>query len=866
MGEVYRARDTRLGRDVAIKILPSHLSSNSDAKERFEREARAISSLNHPNICHLYDVGSQDGVDYLVMECLEGETLASRLLRGRLPLEQLLRSGIEIADALDAAHHRGTVHRDLKPANIFLTTHGEVKVLDFGLAKVAEEPEPDMSTRTSPELLTSPGTTVGTVAYMSPEQARGEDLDARTDIFSLGTVLYEMATGKPAFPGKTSAVVFKAILDQTPASISLVDSALPTRLEEIVSKMLEKDSDLRYQSASDLRTDLKRLKRDSESGRLAVPAPGGPRAAITKRSWIVAGITATMLVVLVAAATWWYAHRATTQTDLPPITVTPFTSYAGSVCCPSFSPDGNQIAFLWDRGEDKGLDVYVKLIGDTTPLRLTNAPGTIGGLAWSPDGRRIALLRQGGIFVVSALGGPERRVAETHSPAFASLDWSPDGKWLALPDKETVDGSIGISLISPETGERHRLTTPLNPSVDYLPALSPDGTTLAFARARSVFAQDVFVVPVGGGEPRQLTFLSGHLPGLAWTPDSKQIIFAISISGEAGSHNLWRVAAAGGKPERVGGLGLGDASSPTVSRHGSRLAYEQRSENVNVWQVRLTSPDKPAGPPVKVISSTRGQSGQQYSPDGRRIVFVSDRGGSAQIWACDPDGSNPVPLTFLKAGDTGTPHWSPDGRSIVFDSTASGNEGIYTMSADGGATRPLVVDSHFNAEASFSRDGHWVYFLSDRSGSPQVWKVSAEGGQPVQVTLHGGRAPMESPDGRFLYYTKIQAFESSSPERDGLWQMPVAGGEERRVISQAIQEFYWTVARDGIYFVDPDTKPLATLKRFDLAGGRITTVSSLEKQVYCCNPAVAVSPDGRTILFTQEDNLANDIMVVENFR
>ena len=681
MGEVYRARDTRLGRDVAIKILPSHLSSNPDAKQRFEREARAISSLNHPNICQLYDVGSQDGVDYLVMECLEGETLASRLHRGRLPLELVLRHGIEVADALDAAHHRGTVHRDLKPSNIFLTNHGEAKVLDFGLVKMDEETQPDMPTRTSPELLTSPGTTVGTVAYMSPEQARGEDLEARTDIFSLGTVLYEMATGKPAFPGRTSAVVFKAILDQTPASITLVDSALPTRLEEIVSKMMEKDRDLRYQSAADLRADLKRLKRDSESGRLAVPAAGGPHAATTKRSWIVAGLVATMLAVLVAAAIWQYAHRATTQTDLAPMTVTPFTSYTGLVCCPSFSPDGNQIAFLWDRGEGKGVDLYVKLIGDTTPLRLTNAPGTIAGLAWSPDGRRIATLRPDGVFVVSALGGPERRLAETHSPALGGLDWSPDGKWLALPDKETGDGSVGIFLVSPETGERHRLTSPLNPTDDRGPAFSPDGTTLAFARARSIFSQDVFVVPLAGGEPRQLTFLSGSIRGLDWTPDGKQIVLSVSISGEAGNNSLWRIAAAGGKPEKVSGLGLGGATDPTVSRHGNRLAYGESSDNVNVWQLRLSSPDKPAGPPLKVISSTRGQSGQQYSPDGRRIAFVSDRGGSAQIWACDPDGSNPVQLTFLKAGDTGTPHWSPDGRSIVFDSTTSGNEGIYSIDA-----------------------------------------------------------------------------------------------------------------------------------------------------------------------------------------
>jgi eukaryotic-like serine/threonine-protein kinase len=220
MGEVYRARDTRLDRVVAIKVLPSHLCLDPERKQRFEREARAISSINHPNICTLYDVGSQDGIEYLVMEYLEGETLASRLMRGALPVDRALRHGIEVTDALDTAHRRGITHRDLKPSNIFLTKHGEAKVLDFGLVKVEEEVHPEMPTSTSPAALTSPGTTVGTVAYMSPEQARGEDLDVRTDIFSFGAVLYESLTGKIAFPGKTSAIVFKAILDETPPSIS----------------------------------------------------------------------------------------------------------------------------------------------------------------------------------------------------------------------------------------------------------------------------------------------------------------------------------------------------------------------------------------------------------------------------------------------------------------------------------------------------------------------------------------------------------------------------------------------------------------------------------------------------------------------
>jgi eukaryotic-like serine/threonine-protein kinase len=358
MGEVYRARDTRLDRTVAVKILPSHLSDKPEAKQRFEREARAISSLNHPNICTLYDVGQQDGVDFLVMEFLEGETLADRLMKGPLPPEQVLKYGVEICEGLEKAHHRGIVHRDLKPGNIFLTAHGECKVLDFGLAMLGGEAtsSPEAPTVMSPTALTSPGSPVGTMAYMSPEQARGEPLDQRTDIFSLGAVLYEMATGKMAFRGKTSAMVFKAILDETPPAPSRLNPALPEQLDEIVGKALEKDRDLRYQSAADLRTDLRRLKRDSESGRSAAATRTGtePRAAISfqktglkwRRTLLFAGMLAALIMAL---ALRWYGGRDRGRQIESRRQIT-----ANSVDDPVFraavSPDGKYLAYTDSSG------------------------------------------------------------------------------------------------------------------------------------------------------------------------------------------------------------------------------------------------------------------------------------------------------------------------------------------------------------------------------------------------------------------------------------------------------------------------------------------------------------------------------------
>jgi len=323
MGEVYRARDLRLDRTVAIKVLPAHYSSDPVRRQRFEREARAIAALQHSNICTLYDVGQQSGNDYLVMEYLEGETLASRLAKAPLPLDQTLRYGIEVADALDTAHRRGIVHRDLKPGNIFLTAHGECKVLDFGLAKLGEEKKSsDSPTVKRPEMLTDPGQTLGTVAYMSPEQARGEELDVRTDLFSFGAVLYEMATGKLPFSGKTLAVVFKAILDETPTAPTQLNASLPERLDEIIGKALEKDRDLRYQSAADLRTDLKRLKRDSESGK----AESGTRKRSRSTLW---SLAVTAVVLALAATSFVFLRSSVNLTDKDQVVLADFVNSTG---------------------------------------------------------------------------------------------------------------------------------------------------------------------------------------------------------------------------------------------------------------------------------------------------------------------------------------------------------------------------------------------------------------------------------------------------------------------------------------------------------------------------------------------------------
>jgi Tol biopolymer transport system component/predicted Ser/Thr protein kinase len=871
MGVVYKARDTRLDRFVALKVLPPEKVSDPDRKRRFIQEAKAASALNHPSIITIHDIDHVDGTDFIGMEYVAGKTLSELIPRKGMRLNEVLKYSVQIADALAAAHAAGIVHRDLKPANVMVTQNGLVKVLDFGLAKLTERAEPDASATTETlEPRTEEGTILGTVVYMSPEQAEGENVDARSDIFSLGSVLYEMLTGQKAFQGTSKMATLSMILHQDPKPVSRITPAIPADLEKLISRCLRKDPQRRWQTMADLKVALDELKEDSNSGRLQA-TPAAAKQVTSVR--LVIGAFA--VVVLVALGWYWLGRQRRAEPEAPLVAV-PLTSYAGREVTPSFSPDGRQVAFQWcTEGPSANCDIYIKQIGVEPPFRLTSNPAEDFSPAWSPDGQFIAFLRRlstnrAALMLIPQRGGQERVLEELDLTEWNHFDsavapyvgWSADSKWLVLPSAGPGKDALGLSLVSMETLEKRRLTTPLAGSCDTTPAVSPDGRTLAFTRM-SGGRSGICFLSLGknyepqGEPPRLVTPEEQPSSGVAWTPDGSDIVYCY---GPFGGGGLWRMAAStSGKPVRLA-FASNATSGPAISRQGNRLAYEVQNWDINVYRVDLSGPTLNPGMPSKLISSTKYDGLPAYSPDGKKIAFSSDRSGSWEIWVCNFDGSNAVQLTSLRGEDNDGATWSPDGRSIAFGLVVGGKRHVFVANANGGVPRSLTTDPiGYMTWPSWSRDGRWIYFRSRRTGSSAIWKMPAAGGDAVQITPNGHErdVPQESPDGKFLYYINGDRY----PEQLSGWRMPARGGEETRVLDATAALGSFAVVEQGIYFaMPPDEQGRCDISLRDLTTGKT------RKIVTVVGRFAAVSPDGRTILYEQQDEAGSDLMLVENFR
>jgi Tol biopolymer transport system component len=529
-----------------------------------------------------------------------------------LALSESLDIAIQIASALVAAHRAGVVHRDIKPENMMVREDGIVKVLDFGIAKLIEQAVAEPVTGTTTHVRTDTGVILGTSSYMSPEQARGLAVDTRTDIWSLGVVLYEMAAGRVPFEGATTSDVIVSILEHEPLSLAQFWPEAPAELQRIIAKALWKEREERYQTARDLLIDLKILRKDLELGatldhyrqlKLNSEVNLGAEARSTRSQprwwanhlvWLSAAlILLSGLVVSLYSSDISFERLMSFgfSSSLPPMRVVPFTTLPGPKGVPAFSPDGNQIAFSWNGGTGDNRDIYVKLIDAGEPLRLTTNTGLDSSPTWSPDGRYIAFARfsenEKGIFIVPALGGTERKLysADWQLLEQASVAWSPDGKYLAYLDRSSPLNPYGIWLLSVENLERRQLTSPPQQNVmDEVPTFSPDSLNLVFFRESSVAVSDIYLVPVGGGEPKRLTFDSRGSAGMSWTADGREIVFA---SYRAGHHiGFWRMPITGGTPEPIG-VGGNNSCCPTISRQGHRLAYLDVNFSQNIWKAEI---------------------------------------------------------------------------------------------------------------------------------------------------------------------------------------------------------------------------------------------------------------------------------------
>ena len=866
MGVVWKARDTHLDRFVAIKVLASRKIDPARIP-RLVQEAKAASALNHSGIIHIYDVAQSDGLHYIAMEYVAGKTL-QQLIGGRgLRLTEALKYGAQIADAMAAAHAAGIVHRDLKPANIMITPTGGIKLLDFGLAKLIESSTSDSDTTqtlTKPrQLLSEQGAIIGTIPYMSPEQAEGVPLDSRSDIFSFGIILYEMISGANPFRRELITATLSAIVSDEPKPLRELVPSLPPEIERTITRCLRKNPEQRLRSMADLSIMLRELKEEFDSGRLTADA--APRAARRQKLPLLRlSLGLLVAALLVVGLSWWLHGRRLPSTTFAFV---PITTYPGLQKDPSLSPDGTQLAFSWDGADEQKFHIYIKTIGPGPPLQLTKESADDTAPAWSPDGGSIAFLRSTGsghynIIVIPALGGPEQKLIEINIPdirwmAGPYLSWTADSHSLVFTDRPSFDKPSALFLLRLQTGEKRQITFPPAGIVgDACGSLSPDGHMLAFCRCARFgdWFMDLYTVTLSAdlqpqNDVKQVTSDQFRLSGLAWISPGTAIVYgSITLHG---TQTLWRLPISKTSTVAATELPINNALSPTTSRRSPRLVFSRHAGG-GTGIVRLSIPEagKPAEPVAPFLLSTREEFAPRYSPDGTRIAFESSRGGSLQIWTCGSTGEECFQLTSMNSEFTGLPTWSPDGGQIAFYSRVQNKSQIFVIGVNGTDLRQITSGESNNFFPGWSRDGRSIYFSSSRSGTTQLWKVLREGGTPVQVTHNGGFGARESSDGQSLYFVKTEAPDSP------LWRLSFSSGVETQILP-FVHLYNFDPLENGVYFID-NTSTLKLLT----ANGQVTAVASQLPSGYV---GLSVSPDRKSILLTSPKPATSELIMIEDF-
>jgi serine/threonine protein kinase/Tol biopolymer transport system component len=906
MGEVYLAEDIRLGRKVALKLLPSSFTNDSERLHRFEREARAASALNHPNILTIYEVGAADGRQFIATEYVEGETLRQRQVHSRLKVSEVLELGIQVASALAAAHQAGIVHRDIKPENIMLRTDGYAKVVDFGLAKLTETAKSITSASVSTKLFmdTDTGVVMGTTAYMSPEQARGLPLDARTDIWSLGVVLYEMLSGVTPFKGETPSDMIVAILDRDPARLQTT-ALIPSELDWIVRKALQKDREERYQTARELVGDLRRLKqqldfaaqseRNIDSGSVAVSeAPsahteiqspvstGGHGVTTTQETvpatsaaaqvarpsnlrvvTVVAGLAALAIVAIVVGYKFWLGRTAR---PFESMTITRLTN-SGQVIDSILSPDGKYLVFALSDGGKQSLWIRQVGIANETVI-VPPAPVGIFGITFSRDGNDVyytlkSNLDKGTLYRVPALGGTAVKILVGSD---GPVTFSPDGKQLALVRGNFPNQGESALIIANIDGSSERtlavrqLPNQFAPIFFTGPSWSPDGKLIVAAVARIAAPSHILAFSVADGSETDLTPETPwrFIARTEWLPDMSGLLV---IAGDLPSTSqVWLLSYPDGGQRRITN-DLNGYRAIGITEDGKKFTTIQSSGLVNIW----IAPEGDASRALKLTTGNIGFFGSagntvSWMLDGR-LVFVSNESGNLDIWSMDADGGNRKQLTSGVGQDT-SPEVSPDGRYIVFSSNRDGRRNIWRMDITGNNPKRLTGGIGDGVPA-VSVDSKWVFYSSLVDGKPTLWRIGIDGGTPVQITSSIAVAPVMSPDGKYVAYLFPASPDPLAPP-NRIAIMPVEGGEPLKVfeypaIGTVAPSVHW--ARDGKSIMyTANTNNVSNIWSQAIDGGPPKQVTDFKDSLIT---GFAWSFDGKTLVATRGVLMRDAVLISE---